>query len=171
MVAGFEVSTDGRFWVFTEAPAEGHVPGQGAAPRPATRQLGGHPGAGVRGSRRVIAVDTNLLVYAHREDAVLHEPALAWLTHVAEGPAQGAMPWPCVHEFLAIVTHPRIYQRPMPRGRAVDQVEAWLESPRLVLLGEGEGYFLAGLAGTAPRIMVILSDGEVGRGKHGRECG
>jgi uncharacterized protein len=89
----------------------------------------------------VIAVDTNLLVYAHREDAALHEPALAWLTEVAEGPAQWAVPWPCIHEFLAIVTHPRIYRPPTPRERAVEQVEAWLDSPRIVLIGEGEGYW------------------------------
>ena len=47
-----------------------------------------------------------------------------------------AIPWPCVHEFLAIVTHPRIYAPPTPLARAFDQVEAWLESPTLVLLGE-----------------------------------
>jgi predicted nucleic acid-binding protein len=41
-----------------------------------------------------------------------------------------------VHEFLAIVTHPRIYLPPTPLAAAVDQVDAWLESPSLTLLGE-----------------------------------
>jgi hypothetical protein len=44
-----------------------------------------------------------------------------------------------VHEFLAIVTHPRIYAPPKPLERALDQVAAWLEPPSLVLLSEGEG--------------------------------
>jgi predicted nucleic acid-binding protein len=33
----------------------------------------------------VIAVDTNVLVYAHREDSTWHAPALAALTGLAEG--------------------------------------------------------------------------------------
>jgi hypothetical protein len=37
---------------------------------------------------------------------------------------------------LAIVTHPRIYNPPTPLDRALDQAEAWLESPSLVLLSE-----------------------------------
>jgi len=45
-----------------------------------------------------------------------------------------AIPWPCVHEFLAIVTHARIYQPPTPLAQAFDQVEAWLESPSVVML-------------------------------------
>lgn len=43
---------------------------------------------------------------------------------------------PCLHEFLAIVTHPRIYDPPTPLAKALDQVEAWLESPSLALLAE-----------------------------------
>ena len=45
-------------------------------------------------------------------------------------------PWPCVHEFLAIVTHPKIFRPPTPLARALDQMDAWLESPRAVLLAE-----------------------------------
>lgn len=89
----------------------------------------------------MIAVDTNILVYAHREDSPWHEAAAAWLTGVAEGPEPWAIPWPCLHEFLAIVTHPRIYRPATPGDRAVDQVDAWLEAPALVLLGEGDGYW------------------------------
>jgi toxin-antitoxin system PIN domain toxin len=107
----------------------------------------------------VIAVDTNLLVYAHREDSPWHQRALAWLTSVAEGPDPWAVPWPCLHEFLAIVTHPGIYRPPTPRERAVDQVDAWLEAPGVVLLAEGEGYWptLRGL---------VLSGGAVGGQVH-----
>lgn len=49
--------------------------------------------------------------------------------------------WPSLHEFLAIVTHPRIYERPTPVVRALAQIEAWLESPSLVLLAETPGYW------------------------------
>lgn len=84
----------------------------------------------------MIAVDTNVLVYAHREDSPFHAAAAARVAALAEGRAPWAIPWPCLHEFLAIVTHPRIYAPPTPLARALDQAEAWLESPSLALLAE-----------------------------------
>jgi toxin-antitoxin system PIN domain toxin len=91
----------------------------------------------------VIAVDTNLLVYAHREDSPWHDAAYARIAELAEGRAPWAIPWPCLHEFLAIVTHPRIYAPPTRLAGAMDQIEAWLEAPSLVLLSEGDGYWAA----------------------------
>jgi len=89
----------------------------------------------------MIAVDSNLLVYAHREDSPWHHAAYARIVELAESPAAWAIPWPCIHEFLSIVTHPRIYAPPTPLEKAIDQVEAWLESPSLVLLSESEDYW------------------------------
>ncbi|GMV47425.1 MAG: ribonuclease VapC43 [Pseudomonadota bacterium] len=84
----------------------------------------------------MIAVDTNILVYAHRGDSAFHDVARGRLRELAEGRAAWALPWPCVHEFIGIVTHPRIYRTPTPLARAIDQVDAWLESPRVQLLAE-----------------------------------
>ena len=89
----------------------------------------------------MIAVDTNLLVHAHREDSPWHQAAYARVAALAEGRGPWAIPWPCVHEFLAIVTHPGIYAPPTPLEVALDQVDAWLESPSLVLLAESTGYW------------------------------
>jgi toxin-antitoxin system PIN domain toxin len=89
----------------------------------------------------LIAIDTNILVYAHREDSQWHKEALARVTELAEGAAGWAIPWPCLHEFLAIVTHPRIYRPATPIHLALDQVEAWLELPRLVLLSEAADHW------------------------------
>jgi len=101
----------------------------------------------------MIAVDTNLLVYAHREDSPWHDVAYARIAALAEGRAQWAIPWACLHEFLAIVTHPRIYTPPTPLAAAVDQVEAWLESPTLVLLAETDGYW--------PELRGYLEEGRI----------
>jgi toxin-antitoxin system PIN domain toxin len=101
----------------------------------------------------MIAIDSNLLVYAHREDSPWHNTAYARIVELAEGPAAWAIPWPCVHEFLSIVTHPRIYNPPTPLEKAIDQVEAWLESPSLVLLSELEGYW--------PQLCSLLQTGHV----------
>jgi uncharacterized protein len=89
----------------------------------------------------MIAIDTNILVYAHREDSPWHEVAYTRIVELAEGRTPWTIPWPCIHEFLAIVTHPRIFNPPTPLKTAVDQVEAWLESPRLVLISESEDYW------------------------------
>jgi toxin-antitoxin system PIN domain toxin len=89
----------------------------------------------------LIAVDTNILVYAHRRDSEWHEPAAACVRELAEGTASWALPWPCVHEFLAIATHDRIYSPPSTAGEALGQIGAWLESPSVVLLSETAGYW------------------------------
>ncbi len=95
----------------------------------------------------MIAIDTNILVYAHREDSEWHARASRLLADLAEGRPAWAIPWPCVHEFLAVVTHPRVWSPPTPLSRAIDQVEAWMESPGLVLLGEVDDHWktLAGI--------------------------
>lgn len=89
----------------------------------------------------MIAIDTNILVYAHREDSPFHMEAERCMVRIAEGKAPWALPWPCVHEFYSIVTHPRIYDPPTPGKIAIDQIEAWLESPSLVLLSESGMYW------------------------------
>ena len=82
----------------------------------------------------MIATDTNILVYAHRADSEWHQQARSNLAILAEGRVSWGLPWPCLHEFLAIVTHPRIYDPPSAVEEAVGQVEAWLESPVAELL-------------------------------------
>jgi toxin-antitoxin system PIN domain toxin len=88
----------------------------------------------------VTAIDTNILVYAHREDSDWHERAAAAIAGLAESAREWAIPWPCLHEFLAIVTHPRIFRTPTPLELAVGQLDAWLESPSLVVLSENDHY-------------------------------
>ena len=89
----------------------------------------------------MIAVDTNILVYAHREDSPWHEAAYRRVAELAEKRAAWAIPWPCLHEFIGIVTHPRIYAPPTPLPRALAQVDAWIESPSVVLLSESPAYW------------------------------
>ncbi len=101
----------------------------------------------------MIAVDTNILVYAHREDSPFHEAAFRHVAELADGLASWAIPWPCLHEFLAVATHPRIYTPPTPLTRALDQVEAWLRSPTLVLLAESVAHW--------PTLRAVLANGRI----------
>jgi toxin-antitoxin system PIN domain toxin len=108
----------------------------------------------------MIAVDTNILVYAHREDSEWHERAATVVADLAESPREWAIPWPCLHEFLAISTHPRIFRTPTPLELAIGQVEAWLEAPTLVVVSENDQYpetlrdVLVASRTTGPRIHV-----------------
>ena len=89
----------------------------------------------------MIVLDTNLLVSAYREASPWHDRAYARVSELAEGRLLWAIPWPCLHEFLAIVTHPRIYTPPTPLAQAIDQIGAWLEAPGLAILSEVDGYW------------------------------
>lgn len=89
----------------------------------------------------MIAIDTNILVHAHRRDSRWHAPAVRVLESLATGREAWAIPWPCVHEFYAIATHPRIYAPPSTPVQAVAQLRAWQESPSLTLLAEDDSYW------------------------------
>ena len=88
----------------------------------------------------MVAVDTNMLVYAHRTDTEWHSQALSCLLALAESGDSWGIPWPCVHEFISVVTHPRIFDPPSTPDQAIGAIHAWMQSPGLVLLHEGPGY-------------------------------
>lgn len=89
----------------------------------------------------MIAFDTNILVYAHRRDCAWHGAAARWIASAAEGGAAWAIPWPCLHEFIGIVTHPRVFRPASTLSEACDQIEAWRESRSLTLIAEASDHW------------------------------
>jgi uncharacterized protein len=89
----------------------------------------------------VIALDTNLLVYAHRSDSPFHGAARTAVESLATSRGPWAIPWPCAHEFFAIVTHPRIYRTPTPAQTALEQLRALRSLARLTFIGETDDHF------------------------------
>jgi toxin-antitoxin system PIN domain toxin len=89
----------------------------------------------------VIAVDTNILVYAHREELPQHSAARKRLTGLAEGPAPWAIPVFCLGEFVRVVTHPRLFDPQHTIGEACDALDRVLESPSLRILHTGERFW------------------------------
>jgi predicted nucleic acid-binding protein len=63
------------------------------------------------------------------------------------------IPWPCLHEFFSVATHPRLYDPPSTTDQAITQIEAWLGSPAVVTLAEAEGYW--------PALRSQLQEGKV----------
>jgi toxin-antitoxin system PIN domain toxin len=88
----------------------------------------------------VIALDTNILVYARRSETAHHTAARKLVRDLAEGDEPWAIPWPCVYEFLRVVTHPKVFDPPTDLETALADLESLLESPSLALLREGSGH-------------------------------
>ena len=89
----------------------------------------------------MIAVDTNLLIYAHREDSTFHVAAKELVDSLRTQPGPWAIPWPCIHEFIGIATHPGIYKPASPLSAALGFLDAVFAAPQLHLLAESPGYF------------------------------
>lgn len=89
----------------------------------------------------MIAVDTNILVYAHRKDSEWHEEAKECILALSRGNQPWAIPWPCYHEFISVVTHPKIYLPPTPVKKALAFLEALRVTKNLHSIAEGPGYF------------------------------
>jgi toxin-antitoxin system PIN domain toxin len=84
----------------------------------------------------VRAIDTNVLVFAEITSSPQHVRAREVLRELVEGATAWALPWPCVYEFLRVVTHPRVYHPPVPTDLALRDLRAVLGSPSLLLLSE-----------------------------------
>ena len=85
----------------------------------------------------MIAVDTNILVYAHRAEMPFHGAAFACLKSLAEGRAAWGIPVTCLHEFLAVVTNAKVFAPASRLDQAFAQVDAWLAAPHARVLHSG----------------------------------
>jgi toxin-antitoxin system PIN domain toxin len=90
----------------------------------------------------MLAVETNVLVYAHRREVAEHAAAAALLKSLAEGSERWAIPWPCVYEFESVVTNRRIWKASASTpAQAWSQLSVWQASPGCLLIGETEDFF------------------------------
>jgi toxin-antitoxin system PIN domain toxin len=84
----------------------------------------------------VIAIDTNVLVAAHRADSPQHDEARRAIEGLVTAGQRFGIPWACAHEFFAVVTQERIWRRPSTPAEALDQLRAWFEAPTCTALAE-----------------------------------
>jgi uncharacterized protein len=89
----------------------------------------------------MIAVDTNILVFAHRLDSARYEQSVAWLRFLAEGEEPWGIPIFCLGEFVRVVTHRRVFDPPSTLAQAIDAVDALLESPSVRILTPEAGHW------------------------------
>ncbi len=89
---------------------------------------------------RLIAVDTNVLVYAFRPEPPEHRSAVEAIDQLVSRGERWALPWTVVYEFLSVVTQPRIWRQPATPAQALTAIDAWTDRGRGLLLGEGPGH-------------------------------
>ena len=88
----------------------------------------------------MIAIDTNVLVYAHRGETDLHDAALGRLAELCSGLDPWALPVPCLSEFFRVVTHPRVLNPPSRLREAVSFARTLIDAPSCRLLRPGAAY-------------------------------
>jgi uncharacterized protein len=98
----------------------------------------------------VLAVDTNVLVYAADIDSQFHAPCRDWLERQRARPDAWYSTWPILYE---LTTHPRVMRQPWSAPAAWHFVTALLASPGFAVLVPTQRH--ADVAGEA--IMEYLS--------------
>jgi uncharacterized protein len=88
----------------------------------------------------VIAVDTNVLVYAYRKESPFHSPSIRLMKQLVEGQAPWAIAWPSVHEFISVTTNPKIFKTQNRIEDAFNQIAIWQGAGRLRFLAESHAH-------------------------------
>lgn len=76
----------------------------------------------------MIAVDANLLVYAHVTSFEQHDGARTWLEEQLATLPRVGLAWASLLAFMRLVTNPRLFSEPESMADAWEQVEAWLDA-------------------------------------------
>jgi len=76
----------------------------------------------------VIAIDANLLVYAHVTSYAQHDAARTWLEDQLVRAPRVGLPWVSLLAFVRLVTNPRLFTEPESIADAWGQVAAWLDA-------------------------------------------
>lgn len=84
----------------------------------------------------MLLVDTNILIHASNHDDPLHACCAAWLDEQRSGPDAWFLTWGVLYEYLRVVTHPRVLEKPLSATEAWRFVEALRSSPSLEILVE-----------------------------------
>ena len=85
----------------------------------------------------MILPDTNLFLYAYREDVESHDVARAWWEDLIAGRERVGIPWAVISGFVRIMTNPRSVTFPILPTVAFDTVNTWFEHPHIITINPG----------------------------------
>lgn len=108
----------------------------------------------------MILPDVNVLINAHREDAVHHQEYEAWFTRQVASNKHFGMSELALSAFVRIVTNPRIYAIPTSIDDALATVQRIRVRPNCVIVSPGEKHWdvFAGLCRRTGARGPLVSD-------------
>ena len=89
----------------------------------------------------MLLCDVNVLVYAHREDAVDHLRYREWLEAVLSSDGAYGVAELVLSAFVRVVTHPRIFREPTPLEAALAFAAEVRERPNAVAVAPGSRHW------------------------------
>ncbi len=89
----------------------------------------------------MIVLDVNVLIYAHNDQADLHDVDRRWLIQAAAGPRPLALPLATTLGFLRIVTNPRALSPPLDVPTAHAILARLRAAPAVVEITPAEGHW------------------------------
>ncbi len=100
----------------------------------------------------MIAVDTNILVYAHMPENEFHLRSREVVADLLESGERVGIVWASVHEFLSTTSNRHVYPSPSSPGRALEAMRSIIDLPQVSMLGETRDHLalLDGLMGHGP---------------------
>ncbi len=88
----------------------------------------------------MIAVDTNILIYAVREEFSQHKVANKIIIDLAEGNNLWAITWSSIYEFSRVLTHHKLISPPASSSEVALIIKNILDSPSLRILTHGNNH-------------------------------
>lgn len=85
-------------------------------------------------------VDVNILLYASDRESPFHDAAAAFLRERADDPDIFCLTWPVIMGYLRLITHPRVFERPLAPRAALDNIAALVGLPRCRVVSEPERF-------------------------------
>lgn len=85
----------------------------------------------------MIVPDINLLVFAYNEAAPGNRVARAWWEGLMSGREPVGIPWAVVLGFIRLVTHPAVFEAPLPVRTAMERVRQWFAREQVFTLDPG----------------------------------
>ncbi len=87
-----------------------------------------------------LALDTNILIYAHFDQYPEHAKSRDFLRGLLLRPDAFYLGWQVYYEYLRLATHPRLHKIPLTSKRAAEDMRVYLGDPRCRVLVETESH-------------------------------
>ena len=86
-------------------------------------------------------IDTNLLLYAANSEAPEHSKSYKFLMNAGQSAEHWYLTEGIIYEFLRVVTHPRVFARPLTKQQALAFLDPFWSVPAFTILTAGDRHW------------------------------